>query len=104
MNFAKRLSLLAALSAASSALAVDVANVQMAQNTVNCNVTITYELSGPAVVTLDIMTNATPNAATGWASIGGQYISSAKGAVWRKVTSADANGGTYTITWQPADS
>lgn len=53
MNFAKRISLLAALSAASSALAVDVANVQMAQNTVNCNVTITYELSGPAVVTLD---------------------------------------------------
>ena len=98
MNFTMSQAFLAAAMAASSALAVDVANVQMAQNTVNCNVTITYELSGPAVVTLDIMTNATPNATTGWTSIGGQYISSATGAVWRKVTDADAANGVCTIT------
>ena len=104
MDFSKRISLLAALSATSAATAVDVTNVRMAQNTANCKVTITYELSAPAVVTLDIMTNATPNAATGWTSIGGQYISGAEGAVWRKVTEADANGETYTITWRPADS
>lgn len=104
MKLAKRLSLLACLSAASAATAVDVTNVKMTQNTVNCKVTITYELSGPAVVTLDILTNAIPNATTGWTSIGGQYISSATGAVWRKVTDADAANGVCTITWKPADS
>ena len=103
MNFTKSLSLLAAAVATSTTMAVDVTNVQMQQKPYKCNVTITYELSAPAVVTLDILTNATPNAATGWTSIGGQYICSAQGAVWRKVTDADASNGVYTITWQPAE-
>ena len=104
MNFTKTLTVLAAAGVASAAMAVDVTNVQMTQNPNTCKVTITYELSGPAVVTLDILTNATPNAAAGWASIGGQYIWNATGAVWRKVTDADADAGTYTISWQPAES
>ena len=104
MNFTKSLSVFVTAGTLSAAMAVDVTNVQMEQNPNNCLVTITYELSGPAIVTLDILTNATPNAATGWTSIGGQYICSAQGAVWRKVTTADANNGVYTITWQAAES
>ena len=79
-----------------------VSNVTMAQDP-SRQVTITYKLSEPdAVVTLDVLTNATPFASTGWTSIGGQAICTAQGAVWRKVTSADADAqGRYTITWHP---
>ena len=51
MNFTKTLTVLAAAGVASAAMAVDVTNVQMTQNPNTCKVTITYELSGPAVVT-----------------------------------------------------
>ena len=80
-----------------------VSNVTMTQNASSGRlVTITYRLSEDAVVTLDVLTNATPNAATGWASIGGEAVCNAQGAVWRKVTNADADGnGNYTITWRP---
>ena len=79
-----------------------VSNVTMTQGSAGRLVTITYALTEDAVVTLDVLTNATPNAATGWASIGGAAICNAKGAVWRKVTSVDADGqGKYTITWRP---
>ena len=79
-----------------------VSNVTMTQGSAGRQVTITYSLTEDAVVTLDVLTNATPNVATGWASIGGAAVSNAKGAVWRRVTSADANGqGKYTITWRP---
>ena len=79
-----------------------VSNVSMSQTTGGRLVTVTYNLSEDAVVTLDVMTNTTPNAATGWASIGGEAICNARGAVWRKVTSADADGeGKYVITWRP---
>ena len=61
-------------------------------------VTITYKLSEPAVVTLDVQTNGTGGA---WASIGGKAICNAEGAVWRKVTTADLQGDHYVITWQP---
>ena len=93
----------AAAGAATFATATPVvSNVTMAQSGNGRLVTITYSLTEDAVVTLDVMTNATPNAATGWASIGGAAVSNAKGAVWRKVTSADADGqGKYTITWRP---
>ena len=83
----------------------EVSNVTMTQSAGSRLVTITYELTEDAVVTLDVRTNATPNAATGWASIGGKAVCNAQGAVWRKVTSADADGsGNYTITWRPDNS
>ena len=80
----------------------EVTDVTMTQSGAGRLVTITYKLTEDAVVTLDVQTNATPNAATGWASIGGEAICNAQGAVWRKVTSADADGnGNCTITWRP---
>ena len=79
-----------------------VSNVSMTQASGGRLVRIKYSLSEDAVVTLDVMTNATPNAATGWTSIGGEAVCNAQGAVWRKVTSADADGeGKYMITWRP---
>ena len=86
----------------SQAATPEVTNVTMSQSGAGRLVTITYKLTEDAVVTLDVQTNVTPNAATGWASIGGEAICNAQGAVWRKVTSADADGnGNYTITWRP---
>ena len=86
----------------SQAATPEVTDVTMTQSGSGRLVTITYKLTEDAVVTLDVQTNATPNAATGWASIGGAAICNAQGAVWRKVTSADADGnGNYTITWRP---
>ena len=67
-------------------------------------VTITYTLANaPAVVTLDVQTNATANAASddpGWTSIGGEAVWNAAGDVWKKVGTA---GGTFngTIVWRP---
>ena len=80
----------------------EVSNVTMTQASFGRQVTITYQLNNApngAVVTLDVETNATGNV---WASIGGEAVCNAQGAVWRKVTSADADGsGKYTITWRP---
>ena len=63
-------------------------------------VTITYTLSAaPAVVTLDVQTNANTSAAAddpGWTSIGGAAVSNAKGDVWKRVET-----GSHTITWRP---
>ncbi len=73
-----------------------VSNVTMTQGLANRQVTITYSVSEDAVVTLDVQTNATPNAATGWVSIGGAAICNAKGDVWKKV-----EAGSRTITWRP---
>ena len=104
MNYIKK-TLVCAVAAGASALVMatpEVSEVTMTQNGVGRLVTITYRLTEDAVVTLDVMTNATPNAATGWSSIGGKAVCNAQGAVWRKVTSADADGqGKYTITWRP---
>ena len=102
-NITKALACVAAIGAATvTASTPVVSNVTMTQSDASRLVTITYQLTEDAVVTLDVMTNATPNAATGWASIGGEAICNAEGAVWRKVTSADADGnGNYTITWRP---
>ena len=92
----------AATSAMFVAATPEVSNVTMTQSAGSRLVTITYKLTEDAVVTLDVLTNATPNAATGWASIGGKAVCNAQGAVWRKVTSADADGsGNYTIIWRP---
>ena len=104
MNIKK--TILCAVSTASAMLMAsdtpEVSNVTMAQASFGRRVTITYQLNNApngAVVTLDVETNATGGA---WASIGGEAVCNAQGAVWRKVTSADADGsGTYTITWRP---
>ena len=67
-------------------------------------VTIEYTLAdGPAVITLDVQTNATPNAAAddpGWTSIGGEAVWNAAGDVWKKVEGDT----THTITWRPDQS
>ena len=67
-------------------------------------VTIEYTLAdGPAVITLDVQTNATPNAAAddpGWTTIGGEAIWNAAGDVWKKVEGDT----THTITWRPDQS
>ena len=84
----------------SQAMIPEVSDVTMTQSATR-RVTITYRLSdAPAVVTLDIQTNANTSAAAddpGWTSIGGRNICNAQGDVWKKVSSKD----TYTITWQP---
>ncbi|MBR2839250.1 MAG: formylglycine-generating enzyme family protein [Kiritimatiellae bacterium] len=102
-NIKKALACAAAVGAAALATATPVvSDVTMTQGTLGRKVTITYKLTEDAVVTLDVQTNATPNAATGWASIGGKAVCNAEGAVWRKVTGADADGnGNCTITWRP---
>ena len=70
-------------------------------------VTITYTLSdAPAVVTVDVQTNAAANAANddpGWTSIGGEAIWNAMGDVWKKVGDGLASGqsASCTITWHP---
>ena len=84
----------------SQAMIPEVSDVTMTQSATR-RVTITYRLSdAPAVVTLDIQTNANTSAAAddpGWTSIGGRNICNAQGDVWKKVSGKD----TYTITWQP---
>lgn len=80
---------------------VTTANMLQPENSRAVNITYTLK-NAPAVVTLDIETNCT--AASGevsWATIGGQAVCNAKGAVWRKVTEADLKDGVYTITWRP---
>ena len=100
---------LAALTAATIpafAAIPEVSNVTMEQAQ-NRRVTITYQLAdAPAVVTLDIQTNANTSAAAddpGWTSIGGQIICNARGDVWRTVGNGLAEGQTFsgTITWHP---
>ena len=101
---------LAAITAAASSVALaetsqtptisvpEVENVKMVQ-AANRLVTITYELTQDAVVTLDIQTNANTSAAAddpGWTSIGGEAVSVAVGDVWKKCSGKT----TYTITWQ----
>ena len=106
-------SILCAAAASSAMLAMasdtpEVSNVTMSQASFGRKVTITYELSNApngAVVTLDVQTNKTGAVTANdadWVSIGGEAVCNAQGAVWRKVTSADADGqGKYTITWRP---
>ena len=81
--------------------------VDMAQSSSSRLVTITYTLAdAPAVVTVDVQTNANTSAAAndpGWASIGGAAVWNAQGDVWRKVGNDLAEGQTFsgTITWRP---
>ena len=98
MNYIKKAMICAAAAGAATLANATpvVSNVTMAQGLANRQVTITYSVSEDAVVTLDVQTNATPNAATGWVSIGGAAICNAKGDVWKKV-----EAGSRTITWRP---
>ena len=90
----------AALPFVSLATVPEVTTASMVQDTASRRVTITYTLTdAPAVVTLDIQTNATANAAgddPGWVSIGGEAVWNAAGDVWKKV-----EPGSRTITWRP---
>ena len=98
----KQLTLAAIAATAGAAIAAmpEVSNVTMTQ-AANRLVTITYQLTdAPAVVTLDIQTNANVSAAAndpGWTSIGGVAVCNAQGDVWKQVSGK----ATYTITWQP---
>ena len=65
-------------------------------------VTITYKLAdAPAIVTLDIETNAVPNASTGWVSIGEENVTHVTGDANRPITGYSAEGTTHTIHWRP---
>ena len=93
------LAAIAATTGAAMAAMPEVSNVTMTQ-AANRLVTITYQLTEAAVVTLDIQTNANTSAAAndpGWTSIGGTAICNAQGDVWKQVSGK----ATYTITWQP---
>ena len=101
MNLGKMtIAALAATTTATLAAAVpEVSDSTMTQDTSRL-VTITYTLSAaPAVVTLDVQTNANTSAEAddpGWTSIGGAAVANAQGDVWKKV-----EAGKHTITWRP---
>ena len=68
-------------------------------NVTGRDVTIAYELANaPAVVTLDIQTNAVAGGVETWASIGGEHIQTfaAGSDVWKKVE----GNGPHTIVWK----
>ena len=94
------LAAIAATTGAAMAAIPEVSNVTMEQAP-SRRVTITYQLTdAPAVVTLDIQTNANTSAAAndpGWTSIGGEAVCNAQGDVWKQVSGKS----TYTITWHP---
>ncbi len=84
--------------AVSTVMAVvpEVKDVAMAQDASRL-VTISYTLSdAPAVVTVDVQTNATMDGQTVWASIGGANIQQMAGDVWRRV-----EPGARTVLWRP---
>ena len=91
--------LAAATSATLTAAVPEISGVTMAQDVARL-VTITYTLAdAPAVVTVDVQTNANTSAAAddpGWTSIGGEAVWNATGDVWKKVET-----GSRTITWRP---
>lgn len=94
---------LVALSFGLAAAMPEVTSVALAQDPGSKRATVTYTLSGaPAVVTLDIQTNAVTGTATNWSSIGGANIGGfdASQPVFRRVES----DGTYTIEWNPVAS
>lgn len=89
----------AATSTALRAAVPEVSNVTMTQDD-NRLVTISYTLAeAPAVVTLDVQTNANTSASAndaGWTSIGGAAVANAIGDVWKEVAV-----GSRTIAWRP---
>jgi len=92
--------LAAATTATITAAVPQVTSVAMSQASGGRTVTISYTLAdAPAVVTLEVQTNANTSAAEedpGWTSIGGAAVCNATGDVWKKV-----QAGNRTITWRP---
>ncbi|MBR4171752.1 MAG: SUMF1/EgtB/PvdO family nonheme iron enzyme [Kiritimatiellae bacterium] len=76
-----------------SAVTPEVSDVRFTQNILSRDVTITYILSAPAVVTADILTNALETAGV---SIGAENLRGLAGDVNRLVPA-----GSRTITWKP---
>ena len=109
MNISKTtIGAFAAFAAACSVAAEvpEVTAATMQQSTTSRLVTIGYTLvNAPAVVTLEVQTNANPSAAAddpGWTSIGGEAVWNATGDVWKKVGESGTFSGT--ITWRPDNS
>ena len=97
-EFAAAVAACCAATCAFGADAPEVTSVSMTQDDVSRLVTITYVLANaPAIVTVDIETNAVVGGETVWASIGGKNIWGLTGAVNRKI----ATDGTYTMNWRP---
>ena len=91
--------LMVALSAASAFAATpEVSEVTLVQDVNTRDVTITYAIAnGPAVVTLDIQTNALTDASGEWVSIGAKNFVGVTGDVNRYVSAEEG-----TITWHPS--
>ena len=94
----------AALAAAMAAADMpEITAATMRQASTSRLVTIEYTLANaPAVVTLEVETNANPSASAddpGWTSIGGEAVCNAQGDVWKKV----GENGTFNgrIEWRP---
>ena len=94
---------MAAFTASAATPTPEVTSVTMRQSTTGRLVTIEYTLdNAPAVVTLDVETNANTSAAAddpGWTSIGGEGVSNAEGDVWKKVGTSGTFSGR--IEWRP---
>lgn len=96
MNIKSMLAVMSASVATAALSAVpEATNVTFGQSESTRKVTITYKLTAaPAVVTIDIQTNAGANA---WISIGGRNLTHFTGDVNRMVSGKE----TYTATWRP---
>ena len=94
---AAALAAMAACAAARADAVPEVSGVALAQGASSRLATITYTLSGaPAVVTVDVQTNAVVGGAETWASIGGEHVQQMAGDVWKRVET-----GARTISWRP---
>lgn len=80
------------VSAIASAAVPEVSDVVMTQSKTTREVTISYRLSDPAVVTLDIVTNSP----SGWVSIGVSNVMNVTGDVWKRV-----GAGEHVLRWRP---
>ena len=94
----------AALAAAMAAADMpEITAATMRQASTSRLVTIEYTLANaPAVVTLEVETNANPSASAddpGWTSIGGEAVCNAQGDVWKKVGESGTFNGR--IEWRP---
>ena len=98
-----KLSIFAVVSSALApafAAAPQVSNVTMTQD-FSARTEITYELTGaPAIVTVDIQTNANASGEASWVSIGAENLVGISGDVHRKID-VTGEGEHRTIIWHP---
>lgn len=98
-----KLSIFAVVSSALApafAAAPQVSNVTMSQD-FSARTEITYELTGaPAIVTVDIQTNANASGEASWVSIGAENLVGISGDVHRKID-VTGEGEHRTIIWHP---